>query len=476
MSNLIVLKHSIAAALILFTTSLVFSQSHYKESFNVGDDAVVSVNTSYTDVIFETWNKNKVEVEAYIDSDELSAKEKKEIFDNWNFNVMGNSKKIEISSNSGMEWSGMEPFSNMDIVMPDMDFLGPLMNEMIMPMISEFTMPPLPDNMGMGDVQFDYEAFKKDEKGYMKKFEAQMEKTYGKDYEKKMEVWGDAFAKKFEKQIGPEWESKMEAWGEDFGKKMEAWGESYGKEMEKRADEWAKKYEDNGSNITKKVITSPNGNSKTIIIKSEKSGALKSVKAKKVIIIRMPKNTKSEINVRHGEIKMADAINVRATLNYSPFTANSIDGGRTLINASYAPVTVNNWKYGTLYLKFVDECKISNAESINLQANSSNVLVGNITDEAILSGSFGNLKIDHISDSFKTVDILLENTDATVKMPSSSFSFYFNGKKSSFKHPKSLQLTETNNYDRVLAKGFNISNNPERSFTINATYSNVKIQ
>ena len=51
----------------------------------------------------------------------------------------------------------------------------------------------------------------------------------------------------------------------------------------------------------------------------------------------MPKNTKTDINVRYGEIKMADAFNVKATLNHTPFTADRIDGVQTLINASYAP-------------------------------------------------------------------------------------------------------------------------------------------
>ena len=36
-----------------------------------------------------------------------------------------------------------------------------------------------------------------------------------------------------------------------------------------------------------------------------------STKAKKKIIIRMPKGTKTDINVRHGEVKMADVYNIK---------------------------------------------------------------------------------------------------------------------------------------------------------------------
>jgi hypothetical protein len=480
MNKLKVLKLNCFTICILFISNSVFSQNKYVETFNATDEVLVSVNTSYTNIVFETWNKDKVEIEAFVEGEGLSAKEKKEIFDNWNFDVLGNSKKVVITSNAGGNWQGRESLSNLDII-PDLEFLGPLMNEMIMPMISEFNVPALPEGMlqNLGDIQFDYEAFKKDEEGYMKKFEAQIEKNFGKDFELKMEKWGDDFAKEWDKKNGDklsaEWESKMEAWGENFGKEMEAWGEQMGKDMEKWSKELEQKLEDEGGNYTKQVITDPNGNTKTYIIK-ENSGNFKVNKATKTIIIRMPKNAKTEINVRHGEIKMADVFNVKATLNHSPFTAKSIDGRETLINASYAPVLVEDWKYGTLLVKFVEDCKVSNVESINLQANSSDVYIGYINKEAMLGGSFGNLFIENISEGFETLDILLENTDAVIKLPNSSFSFYYNGKKSTLKYPKSLDLNVTKNYDRVLVKGFNKLKNLNKNISINATYSNLVFQ
>ncbi|MBT8255412.1 MAG: hypothetical protein KJO23_02635, partial [Bacteroidia bacterium] len=93
---------------LLVGTFMVSAQSTYKESFNVGEDVLVSVNTSHTNVVFETWNKDKVEVEAYIDDKSLSEAEKKKIFDNWDLDVLGNSKKVIISSNEGSLWGGIE--------------------------------------------------------------------------------------------------------------------------------------------------------------------------------------------------------------------------------------------------------------------------------------------------------------------------------------------------------------------------------
>ncbi|OAB75763.1 hypothetical protein [Cochleicola gelatinilyticus] len=469
MSNLKQLKHSIIALAI--GVGSLSAQSDYKETFTVSDDVVVDVNTSYTQIVFETWNKNKVEVEARIEGDNLSEEEKKEIFDAWDFNIMGNSKRVVVSSNSDNRYGG-RPIA-MEMI-PNMDFMGPLMEELLGPMQRSFKNVKLPEKLihGVGNIQFDYEEYQKDEKGYMKKFEKQMEKNFGKDFERDMEAWGEQFGKQFEENFGPEFEKRMEAWGEQFGKdfeqKMEAWGENFGQQMEQAFGE-------DGGEYSKKVITSPNGG-KTIIYKSEHNSRLKEKKAKRTLIIRMPKNAKTEINVRHGEIKMADASNVRANLNYSPFTANSIDGAQTLINAAYAPVIVNNWNYGTLFVKFVEDCTIANAESINLKANSSNVKLGAISKDALLEGSFGALEIGSVSNNFERIDIRLENTDAVIHVPNTAFSFTFDGKKSGLRYPKSLQLDQQKQYDRVLVTGFNKAKNPNQLFKITANYSNVKLQ
>ena len=461
MKNLKLYKLSILIVLALATT-FGYSQKKYVESFNVSDNVEVSVNTSFTNVVFETWNKNKVEVEAFIEGDNLSDSQKEQLMKNWDLDVTGNSKKINVTSNSGSQ-----PFAMND--MPNLDFIGPLMENMVMPMMQNIKVPPLPEDLleNIGDIQFDYEEFQKDEEGYMKKFEAQMDKKFGKDFEKRMEEWGKRFEESWD-------EKRADSIGEAYGKRMEAWGEEYGKKMEAWANEIEKKYENEGGNYTKTVTKSPNGTA--IVIQGNRSSTGNNTNVKKTIIIRLPKNSKTEVNVRHGDLKMADANNIKANLNYTPFTANSIDGGQTLINASYAPVIVNVWKQGGLNVKYVDNSKIDNVQNINLQANSSDVRIGNVSNQAFLSGSFGNLKIDKVSDGFETLDIRLENTDAKVKVPTGSFSFYFTGKKSTLKYPKSLQLKESKSADRVVVKGFNQNNGSNKTITINSTYSNVSLQ
>ena len=86
MNNLIAYKHSIVTAFLCLFSVALMAQDSYKQSFDVtGEDVVVSVNTSHTNIVFETWNKNKVEVEAIVEGEDLTAKEKKEILDFYDF-------------------------------------------------------------------------------------------------------------------------------------------------------------------------------------------------------------------------------------------------------------------------------------------------------------------------------------------------------------------------------------------------------
>ncbi|MEM7086383.1 MAG: hypothetical protein AAF489_09385 [Bacteroidota bacterium] len=543
----------ITAVLLLFCVSMVSAQSTYKESFNVGDDVLVSVNTSHTNVVFETWNKDVVQVEAFIDDENLSAKEKEEVFKNWDLDVLGNSKKVVITSNDGSLWGGFESMGNLKALsrlesLESLNGLEALKELKNMPLFEQlgnvnwdFSVPDIPDFEKFdnwpfsddrpsiisqeGNVNFSFNSsdsrvfdrgkYKRDKQAYVNK----LNKKYGgnatvretdawldsvdewaEDFEKVMEDWGENFGKQFEEQFGPEFEKKMEKWGEQFGaemekwgeefgekfgKDMEEWGEEFGKDMEKwaeqfekNAEKWAEQFSDEGGNVRTKVITTPQGN-KTVIINGESDNGLfdTSKKAKKTIIIKMPKGTKTDINVRHGEVKMADAVNLKATLNYAKLSANSIDGGETLINAAYAPVYVNNWQDGVLDLSYVEDCKLNNVKKINLMANSSNVNINSLIEEAFLSGSFGSLFVNKISDKFESVDVVLENTDATLSLPKAAFNLHYNGKKSRFKTPTALNVTtNTQSESRALVKGYFGARNTGRSFTINASYSNITFQ
>ncbi|MGB0788140.1 MAG: hypothetical protein ACPG7E_02955 [Marinirhabdus sp.] len=463
MKHLTAYNRNIPLAFVaLFATATLFSQTKFVEQFSVGEDVLVSVNTSHTRVIFKTWNKNTVEVEAFIDGDDLSKEEKEKQLKDWHFDVLGNSKRVVITSRPQNNFAhAVAGFPNIPAVNISMGEF-PEMN---------FDIPPLPLDLlqKMSVFNFDYDAYQKDEKKYMEQFEKQFDKKLGKDFQQKMKKWGEAFAEQWDEKkgdsIGRAWEKKMENWQKDFGEGMEQWA----KQLEQR-------FKNNGGNFSKKVITDEHGN-KTILMEGNATHVGHSTKPKgvKTIIIRMPKNSRTEIDVRHGEIKMADAVNVRATLNHTPFTANSIDGGKTLVNAAYGPVLVNDWKYGTLYLKFVNTCNVNTVQHINLIANSSDVFIGQLNDSASLTGAFGNIKVGGVLENFGSLNIVLENADMQVTLPDTPYTLSYNGRKSTLRYPKSLDLTSQKRGAEVLATGFNKKKGTGKNVTINALYSNVTV-
>jgi hypothetical protein len=548
MKNSTTYRHRLVYAIFTLCTTFVIAQSNYKESFDVSEGAVVNVNTSHTNVIFETWNKDKVEVEAFVEGENLSEKEKQEIFDNWKFDVLGNSKKVNITSNSGSLWGDYETLGSLK----SLDNLGNLVSlsslealkgleglgelgevftanwDIKVPEIPEMeAMPQWPfgnqntivkkgdsykryDYKENASFTFDKDAYEKNKKAYVAKLNekyntnATVAETdrwlkeldnWSESFEKRMEAWGDNFGKSFEANFGPDFEKRMEEWGKKFGesmeqnfgpefeKRIEEWGKNFGKDMEKwgaqfekDAEKWAEQFE---NNYSKEESVDENGHKTTIIRTNKEKNAKERKtlkKAKKTIIIRMPKNTKTDINVRHGEIKMADVTNVRATLNYAALTANSIGGGKTLINAAYAPVAVNYWGDGVLSVQYVDSCTLNSVDKINLQTNSSNVIINDLKNEAYIKGFIGSLLINNVSSNFTSLDVVLDDTNAIIEMPTNAYTFFFNGGKSTLLYPKSLETTNSKEYGRILVRGFNKSKDAPRSLTINANYSNIRLQ
>jgi len=451
MKNSTVFKLSLIA-IMMCLAGTVYGQKKLVETFDVSKDVVVKVNTSHTNVIFKTWNKNKVEVEAFIDDKSLSDKEKQQALKDWNLDVIGNSQKIVVTSGEIHNYRDFNynfDFDELEDLNLDLEFLAPILENLEIPDVN-FVAPVLPEGLleGLGDLHFDYEKFQENEEEYMEQWDKMIEERFGDEFEEKMEAWGERFAEKWSESksdsLAEAIEQKMKVWEEKHEEKMEKLAEKMEKravEMEKKAEEYEKKREK--------------------MEKDNYEAYKRSRKVNRTIIIRMPKNTKTDINVRHGELKMADAFNVKANLNYSPFTANSIDGGNTLINASYAPVIVDNWKQGELIIKFIENCNLNNAVELNLKANSCDVKIGNIEKIANLTGSYGMLNIEDISSSFDNLKIELINTDAFIKIPATNFSFDYVESYSSFKIPSYLDLQSNKSLDKKI--------------NITATYSNVTL-
>ena len=261
------------------------------KSIKVDKDVTIDLNTNYVQLEIDTWNKNEVQVEAYIDDKKLSDEELQKALENWKLEVEGSGDYVKISSRgSSGSWArlgdlnlslesldlGLESLGSLAEleVLGDLDFEMPELPEM--PEVPELAMinmpevpglPELPElPKGVTNVSFDTDKYEEEGEAYLEKWSKEYEELYGKKYKEEMKAWAREMAKvdfkgyeermqewgeKFGKGFDKEYAKKMEAWGEEFTKrfdgewaeKMEAWGERFGKKMEAKATEMEKKAE-----------------------------------------------------------------------------------------------------------------------------------------------------------------------------------------------------------------------------------------
>ena len=102
--------------------------------------------------------------------------------------------------------------------------------------------------------------------------------------------------------------------------------------------------------------------------------------------------------------------------------------------------------------------------------------IGEITEIAILSGTFGELSIGKLHPDFKNLDITLKNSDLKLSLPEAALNFNYKGTQSSIDYPKVSTVKETESYDSKLLNGFYKSTNGKRSISINASFSKIEIK
>ena len=133
----------------------------YKESFKVTSETVLDINISHTDIEFETWDRPEVSIEATIEIDGVSSEEAEHYFRDGGIEIVGNSKKVSISTGSentflfGNNFSVMNDFHFELPEIPDMDHIT--LEMAVLPELLE-VFPPIPP---MPSHEFDYDAFKK---------------------------------------------------------------------------------------------------------------------------------------------------------------------------------------------------------------------------------------------------------------------------------------------------------------------------
>ena len=523
-------SYLIIALLSICTVSAQQKLQKTSQSINTSSDVTIDLNTNYTNIEIDTWDKNRVEVNAYIEGLEIDKDELQEILEDWDVTIKGTGDEVQIISHGSHNYGSwniefineeaMDALRDLQInlaEMPEMPEM-PAMPEMPeMPNIN-FEMPEMPElpelpelPEGVHSVNFDSKAYEKEGEAYLERWSQEYEEKYGKEYKEKMKAWAKEFSKvdfdsysakmeewgkKFGEKFGKGWEKDMEKWGEEFGKKfgekwakeMEEWGEQFGEKfgeeyaerMEKRAEEIEKRMEEREKIIEERMAErEARLEERREELESriedreerreelrERLENLRDGNIKRTIQIKMPKDAKLKVNVRHGELKFSSVIyNLKADLSHSSLLAMNIDGSATSINASYSPIFIKKWTDGTLDLKYVEDAIIQEVKALSLSSNSSNINIDRLMGNALIDGSFGDLTIHNISDSFKNLNIILENSDAYVKLPAKDYEVIFKGKRSRFNEEPTTSKS---------LKSQGSSGN--KTILVNAKFSNVVMQ
>lgn len=464
------------------------------QSIKVDKDVVIDLNSSHCNIVFDTWNKDVVEIEAYMEGEKLSDDQLQKALKSWKVDVDATQSQISINATGGGSPHWVMRTSGDDDVkvilkelkyelaeMPEMDFdvhvvEVPEIPELLeMPELPE--LPELPE--GIHSFHFDYEAYKKDGEKYLKKYTEQFESKFGKDFEEKMQAWGEKFGKEWGENYG----KQMEAWAkqfeshwnqEAFAEKMAEWGERYAERMEAQAERHAEnaeriaeahqaRMEAHKERAKEHAKQAKERDKKVIKIIEEKS----SIDAKKTIKIKMPKKAKLKVNVRYGEIEFAANVdNLEANVSHAKFKAQRIDGSLTSINASYSPVFVSHWNLGELNLNYVRHADLEHVNHLVLNAVSSNVDVAKLSGSAVIDGNIGDLSIAEIDDSFSNLNVILQNSNAIIALPKVKCNVNYKGTHSQFSHPKNKTKGSTSNFSSTSA-------NSGKSIVVNAKYSDV---
>lgn len=318
-----ILAHKLLLVLILLVVQVSAQKKDFKEEFKVNSDVVIDINTRHADIEIETWNRDKVVVEAYmmVDGEEVTEQMRNNFYKKWDFNAVGNSSKVKIKSrtNSFIDVNtfnfdspnyefyigDLEDFSlgSLDIL-DSIDFITP--DEVIMIPDVEFQMPPMPPLPPLPPLpsEFDFEKYQKD-KSYLKKWKEENKETIGKNA--KVIVGNSSISIKSD-----DTDITMLKEKEKYHKEIEKARKLYEKEREKARKaykEASEKLKKNQKVFYKKHKEEYKENMKKYVQeRKEIQDLLKKrskLKVKRVIKIKAPKNAKFNMDVKYGALSFA---------------------------------------------------------------------------------------------------------------------------------------------------------------------------
>ncbi|MGI9545735.1 MAG: hypothetical protein ACR2MM_00755 [Flavobacteriaceae bacterium] len=492
-----ILFRIIPAVALVFSCALSAQtqKKTYSETFSVDGNTVLNINTSHTDIEFDTWNKNQVLVEAVIELEGASEEEAEKYFKNNGIKILGNSSEIEISSRSGGPWStahiaGVPGYTDdMVIEIPDIPDVEPFFIDIEIPDLPDIPMladvPPMPPMPPMHIGEFDYQEYQERGEEYLEEWRNEFQKTFDDEWAEEMKEWGEQLKANMKEHQDQQKEHLKER--EEIMKEHEKEREELMKEAEelreeameehKKAMEEARKVREEEREVHRNVIISSDKAHAPKIYYQSSDGKSRNYKVKRSIKIKMPKSVKLNMNVRHGEVKLAEnTVDINATLSYARLLASTIDGDETSIEAAYTPVSVQQWNLGKLNTKFSEDIALKDVKYLTLDAISSEVTINRLLKSAKVKNNLGSLHIQAVSPDFKEIDISVQNGQLECVLPAIDYNIYAKGTYSDFSFPSELTLEKSENGSQTVYKGYNLKERANRSIVINSKYSEVVLE
>ncbi|TPN84699.1 hypothetical protein [Aquimarina algicola] len=447
-------KHNIAVySLFLSCASLFAQEKHFKlnEKLDVDDEVTVNLNTSHTNIVFETWNKNTIQVEAYLEGD-LSDENSKLVLDSWQVNISGDDQQITINSRAGNLWKkSISVNKNIDI--QQLRMLSPMISDMLGPMMENIAKNPMPSALSkqQSNVNYGKNSSSNGEEKYVQQWENQIREKFGNGTTD--QKWNKELNNSQQIKPSNTAEVNLNTWArQQYGKEMHAWASQLISDFQKQQGQGT-------ADVTVYQYTSTRTNTGN---------------TSKVIKVKMPKKAKLRLNIRHGDVKLPDyANNVIASLSHTKLSANTIEGNQTFIKVSYSPVFVKQWNNGRLVVNYVKNCRIQNADNLLVNADSSNIFVQQLNKNGAISGSFGMITIANLGESFSTLDLAVKNSDFKLKLPKTALNLSYSGAQSIISLPKTLKINTRKNFGNVFVNGFQYTRSTDKMITINAKFSEV---
>ena len=405
---------TLVAICFLGTTFAQKFDKKFTENFNVNKDVEVVINASNSDINVTNWSKNEVEITAFIEIEGVTKEEAEEYFEKWNFEALGNKKKVQIIS-KGSNAFGLKNdivfFNNMDfniqipeITMPDFDSIEiPDMNfDFDFDDDFEFDFESLDDleeNMKR-DGKYSFEYHKDDEHIVIKSKKEWEEFKKTKRYEELKKELKSTSSRIKTAMLN----SKNQIKKIDKKKLKEALEEA--RVQIKNIDkEQIRVGLLKAKEALKNMNFSFNGKSDDLTINGKK------VKIKKTIEIKVPKGATFNLNTRHCKVKLPNTV-ASGNVKYGSFNANNLIGGKLTVDSS--PVNINSLNACTLFLNNVTDAKIASVINTSVSSNTSDLEVSKVFGNVKLSDEFGKIIIGGFSNNFEELILNLSNSEAEI--------------------------------------------------------------